>query len=117
MMRSVAVLLLSGLAGVAAAQSLRLGVAETDITPPIGSPMAGYYNNREATGAHDPIHAKAMVLSDGTQTIALVACDVVGLPNEVTDKARAMASQKTGLPVDHIMVTATHSHTSGVILT
>ncbi len=116
-MKVVALLVLSCLAGVATGQSLRLGVAETDITPPTGSAMAGYYNNREATGVHDPIHAKAMVLSDGTETIAMVACDVVGLPNEVTDKARAIASQKTGFAIDHIMVTATHSHTSGVILT
>lgn len=116
-MRSLAVLVLGCLAGVSAAQSLRLGVAETDITPPTGSPMAGYYDNREATGVHDPNHAKAMVLSDGVETVAIVSCDLVGLPKEVTDKARALASQQSGLPVDHIMVTATHSHTSGVILT
>lgn len=116
-MKPFAFLVLSCLAGVAVGQDLHLGVAETDITPPVGSPLAGYYDNRIATGVHDPIHAKAMVLSDGTETIAMVACDVVGLPKEITDKARAIASQKTGLPIDHIMVTATHTHTSAVILT
>ena len=75
-MKRLAFLLLLSLTA-AAAQDLRTGTAETDITPPKGAAMAGYYTNREATGTHDPLHVKAMVLSDGTTKIAIVACDLV----------------------------------------
>ena len=37
-------------AGAAEPASLRIGMAETEITPPEGFPMAGYYHERKATG-------------------------------------------------------------------
>lgn len=99
------------------AQQLRAGVAESDITPPPGTPMAGYYTPRIATGTHDPLHAKAIVLEQGGTKIAMVACDLVSLPREISEKARAIVTQKIGLPGDHVMVTSTHSHTTPVIFT
>jgi neutral ceramidase len=101
----------------ATAQGLRVGLSETEITPPKGSAMAGYYTNREATGTHDPLHAKAMVLSDGSTKIAIVACDLVSLPRDISQAARQIILKQIGLEPDHIMITATHAHTTPVILT
>jgi hypothetical protein len=47
-----------------ARNSLRVGVAEVDITPPLGFPMAGYYHERLAEGTIDPLKAKAIIVSD-----------------------------------------------------
>jgi neutral ceramidase len=69
--------LLLFIVGTASAQGLRVGVAAVDITPPVGAPLAGYYTNREATGIHDPLHAKAMVIDVGGTKVAIVACDLV----------------------------------------
>ena len=91
--------------------SLQIGAAEIDITPPIGHRMAGYFDERLSTGIHDPLHAKALVLKRGPEQIALVFCDLVGVSLTVTTNARAQASQKTGIPVSNIMICATHSHT------
>jgi neutral ceramidase len=93
------------------ATGLRIGAAEIDITPPVGYRMAGYFNERLSTGVHDPLHAKAIVLQQGREQVALVACDLVGVPLSVTTNARARASQRTGIPVSNIVVCATHSHT------
>ena len=43
------------------------GFAAIDITPPPGEELTGYgyYLNRRATGAADPIMARALALSDG----------------------------------------------------
>src|SRR5262245_33487713 len=60
-------------------QATKIGAAETDITPPIGYRMAGYFSERLATGTHDPLKAKALVLSDGKEQLALVFCDLVGM--------------------------------------
>src|SRR5438445_11656866 len=87
---------------------LKVGAAEIDITPPIGHRMAGYFDERLATGVHDPLKAKALVLQQGKEQIALVFCDLVGVSLTITTNARAQASQTTGIPMPHIMICATH---------
>jgi hypothetical protein len=90
---------------------LKAGLAETDITPPIGYRMAGYFDERFSTATHDPLQAKAIVLQQGRQKAALVFCDLLGLSLRVTRQARAQASRLTGIPVTNIVIAATHSHT------
>lgn len=96
--------------------SLRVGVAETDITPPIGFPMAGYYHERLAEGTIDPLKAKAIVFregeGDGEIAAALVVCDLIGIATDLSREIRQRASEKTGIPASHIVVSATHSHTA-----
>ncbi len=91
--------------------SIEAGAAEIEITPPIGMRMAGYFDERFATGVHDPLKAKAIVLREGNKQVAMVFCDLVGISLNVTTNARAQASKKTGIPVPNIMICATHSHT------
>src|SRR5215831_9759376 len=90
--------------------SLQIGAAEIDITPPVGHRMAGYFDERLATGVHDPLKAKAIVLQQGQEQIAMVFCDLVGVSLTVTTNARALASHQTGIPVNNIVICATHSH-------
>jgi len=90
---------------------LQAGMAEIDITPPIGYRMAGYFDERLSTAMHDPLKAKAIVLRQGRQHVALVFCDLVGLSLNVSSKARAQASRATGIPITNIVIAATHSHT------
>src|SRR4051794_7206053 len=74
------VLVLAGTA--AAADALSVGFGEVDVSPEIGKKpvlLAGFGKDRRATKVHDPITARAVVLSDGKDKIALVAVDVVGL--------------------------------------
>jgi len=96
---------------VSPAESLSGGAAEIDITPPVGARLAGYFSERLATGTHDSLHAKAVVLRQGAEQIALVSCDLLGIPLGVTTKARAQASRRTGIPLRNIVICATHSHT------
>src|SRR5438445_4062557 len=48
---------------------LHIGAAEVDITPPAGHRMAGYFDERLATGTHDPLKAKAIVLQQDADTL------------------------------------------------
>src|SRR5262245_18705349 len=66
---------------------LRAGVAEIDITAPVGHRMAGYFDERLATGVHDPLKAKAIVIQQGKEQVALVFCDIVGVSLNVSKKA------------------------------
>lgn len=94
-----------------AADELKAGIALVDITPPIPFRMSGYFYERLSTGTKDPLHARAIVFQQGQETAAFVFCDVVGLPLEVAAPARKKVSAATGIPVDHIAVTGTHTHT------
>ena len=72
--------------------------------------MPGGFSANMATGAHDPFHASALVLDDGTTTLAMVVVDNLGAGPEVLDEAKTIASQKTGIPMDKMMVSSTHTH-------
>jgi neutral ceramidase len=111
-MRGLALLLFSV---TAFAQGLRVGAAEVVISPPVGTPMAGYYATRLSTGVHDDLHAKAIVIASGEQRVALVACDLVGIPPAVVEEARALIQTATGIPAGNVMISATHSHTGPLI--
>lgn len=93
------------------ATPLRVGVAVVDITPPVGFPMAGYYHERLADGAIDPLKAKAIVFRDGQTEAAVVVCDLIGIATDLSQAVRKRAS-KTGIPAAHIVISATHSHTA-----
>src|SRR5947207_15949955 len=99
------------LSAVHPAEPLKAGVAVVDITPPLGYRMAGYYNERRNTGTHDPLLAKAVVFQQGDVRAALVECDLVSMPAEVSSKARDLAAEQTGIPAANIVMAATHSHT------
>ncbi|MDB5348226.1 MAG: Neutral ceramidase [Schlesneria sp.] len=96
----------------AADEPLKIGIAETDITPPIGFPMAGYYHERLAEGTIDPLKAKAIVFRGPKEQAAWVACDLIGISTDLSRAIRARASEKTGIPAANIVVSATHSHTA-----
>src|ERR1700759_1844872 len=106
---AVLIITLGGISTARAAAELQAGVAVVDITAPIPFRMHGYFYERLSTGIKDPLHARAIVFQQGKETAALVFCDLVGIPFAVTSPARKKASEATGIPVDHISVTGTHT--------
>jgi hypothetical protein len=95
---------------VAADGKFSAGFAAADITPPVGWRRAGGYSEVISTGVHDPLSAKALVLSQGETAMALVSNDLCSVPRELTDRARQQASQRTGIPAANIVICATHTH-------
>ena len=91
--------------------SLEAGWAVVDITPPVGYRLSGYFRERRATGALDPLHAKALVLAQGKTRVALVFCDLVWIPHELSLRARRALYQATGIPPEACSIVATHTHT------
>ncbi len=86
---------------------LRAGLARADLTPAGSMPMYGY-NNRKcgpATGMHDPLMAKVLVLEAGDSKMALVTLDLGSI---VSDNLRRDVPQKLGIPV--LLLSASHTH-------
>ena len=99
----------------AAAGDLRVGAGAVTITPPVGTPMAGYYSERGAQGIHDDLHAKAIVLEQGGTTAGLVALDLIAAPRDLVDDARAAIERVCRVRGANVMISATHSHTGPVV--
>jgi neutral ceramidase len=113
-MKIAALLLLAVILGSSAAD-LRIGAAEVPITPLAGVPLAGYYSLRTSDGSLDPLFAKALVFEcDGTKA-AIVVCDLITMPRDVTIAARELIEKETGIPRDNVMIAATHTHTAPVL--
>lgn len=90
---------------------LQIGSAVVDITPPVGTHLAGQFNDRIAVTVHDPLNARALVLDDGTTPVAIVACDLLSHKRSTVLRARELAAAETGIPAGNILITASHTHT------
>lgn len=96
-----------------AAEVFRAGAYAMEITPPkFPISVNGGMSDHFATGAHDPLHARCLVLDDGKTKVALVACDSCMILGEVHDDARTQATQQTGIPGSNILISATHTHSA-----
>jgi hypothetical protein len=89
------------------------GACAVDIAPQ-GFPVlvnGGFLENR-ATRLNDLIHAKAIVLDDGGTRLVIVVVDSCMLPRELIDEAKALAREKTGIPTERMLISATHTHSA-----
>lgn len=97
---------------VLAAGEVRAGVAQEVFTLPERVPLAGYSRRKgaPAAGRRDPVGVRALVLEDGDTTTALVSCDLLTIPEQVSDAVtRRLASR--GLPqIAPLLIAATHTH-------
>ncbi len=108
------VALLSNLAFAAPNEKVfRAGAFAMDILPtqfPVR--VNGGMQDRETSSVHDPLHARCLVLDDGTTKIAIVVCDSCMIPREILDDAKQLAQQTTGIPTSRILISATHTHSA-----
>ena len=101
--------------GRAPAADLMAGAARLDLTPPMSmKAVLGGYGERmskPATGVHDRIFAKALVLSEGTKRFVLVTADVSGFPPAIKP-AVLKALGEAGWEREQVLLLPSHSHTS-----
>lgn len=96
----------------ATAGPLRAGAAASNITPPLGELIVGGFKPFPATHIHDELHARCLVLNDGTTTLAIVLCDNVGIPREVYDRAKEYIAAECQIPATNVLCAATHTHSA-----
>ena len=70
--------------------------------------MAGFGHDRKATGIHDDLWARAVAVSDGSQKLAIVSVDLIGVFHEDVVKARELLRQR--VPGAVLIVSSTHNH-------
>jgi neutral ceramidase len=92
------------------ANTLRAGAATSNITPWLGVSLNGGMQDRTATHIHDELHARILVLDDGQTRLVLGVCDSCMIPIEVLEAAKHLAHGFTGIPMDWMLLSATHAH-------
>jgi len=109
------IFLVLGLAQICLASEMRAGVAKVEITPPLGTPLLGYYDRTDgAKGELDPLYARVLVLESGNTRLAYVDLDLGRTfgPSSL-ESLRKAAKQNSG--INGLIVQATHMHTGPVI--
>ncbi|MDX1944534.1 MAG: neutral/alkaline non-lysosomal ceramidase N-terminal domain-containing protein [Pirellulaceae bacterium] len=91
-------------------KQLQAGAATSNITPLIGEPLVGGFSPEPSQSIHDELNARCLVLDDGQTRLGIVVCDNLSIAREICDEAKKLASAATGIPVDRILISATHTH-------
>lgn len=96
--------------------SLRAGVGRRCINPPPNIAHGGWgaQKHEQAEGIDMDLWATALALSDGITTVIILDIDIQILTNERADQIRAAVNRATGLPIENIRVSATHTHSGPV---
>ena len=104
--------LLSARAEEATAQ-LQAGAAVVDATP-IQFPVFvnGGMTSRSLDVVTTKINVRAIVLADGGERIGIAVVDSCMMPRPLLDEVKQLASQRTAIRPDHMLISATHSHSA-----
>ncbi len=90
----------------------RAGIARVDITPPLTAPHAGWgaQTHIQPDGVDQPLNVTALVIEDGTTTVAWCEFDLVIISSEETDVIRERVGQALDIPKEHVRISVTHNH-------
>jgi hypothetical protein len=97
------------------AQGFRAGEGVTDITPPIGTELAGFHKppgkERRSTSVRQPASARALVFANTTtNTFAIVSLDVCAVSQEFCRNVKDEIARTSGIEAENIRIGATHTH-------
>jgi len=96
---------------------LKGGCAKVNITPPLGIPLIGS-KGQPSDDILDELYAKALVLNDGSTTLAIVSVDLLYTPlEEITNPVRSIIKEKIGIPDQNVLICATHTHSGPEVFT
>ncbi|MCZ7646456.1 MAG: hypothetical protein M5U26_14420 [Planctomycetota bacterium] len=94
---------------------MRAGFAEIEITPPLGTQVAGWIKPILATEILDPLHVRAAVFESGGVRLGIVSMDTTRVTWQLVAELRAAVEARHGIPGDHLLVAATHNHAGPVL--
>ncbi len=93
-----------------APEKIRARWFEAEISPDVGSLIAGYGLNDVSETKFDDLFASGLCLDDGSNRVVLISLDLLGLDDMSIRKMRKIVSSATGAPEEAVMVSCTHTH-------
>ena len=95
--------------------NFQVGYASVNINPPLGIGVAGYYVPRYASGFYDDLTSSCLSLAMGEKKFLIISVDCCSVPNAVLERMKDAIVRATELPREHIIISATHTHTGGLL--
>lgn len=87
-----------------------VGASQADITPEAGAYIAGDKQNRRFTGVLDSLYVKAVVVSDGQTSVAVLTVDCIGLLYPTVEAIRSEIQNTLGDKAPQLVLSSTHTH-------
>ena len=91
---------------------MKVGFGRVDVTPPIGVPLAGYFEPRTSIGMFDPLQLNAVVVEVGEDRMAVITADFLSMREVDCTGLRRLIEKETGIPAQNILTQCLHQHTS-----
>lgn len=94
---------------------LTVGIAKVDITPPVGTPSAGYTDRKGEgmLGVHDPLLAIALYIDNGEKQVALCSVDHLGFTYKMVMEVIRKIHQLPHLVNCEVYIGSSHTHSGG----
>ncbi len=87
------------------------GVARENINPPLGISKIGKRLFADPIeGIESDLYLTVIIFKNLNDVVSIVACDLCGIPVSVVDKLRKIISESINIPVSHILVNESHTH-------
>lgn len=100
---------------------LAVSTAKIDITPPSGTPLAGWGVDtpRLCSGSNAPLYVRCTIIWDSGWPNVIITCDTLVIPRSVNLAIRALVEPlgPPGFPIGRsdLAITATHTHNGGAL--
>ena len=93
--------------------ALKIGWASTDISTKEPVFITGQFHVRISSGILDPITATALWIDNGKESVCFVSADLISVGSGLLDEVSSVVKKcNPAVPVDKIILNATHTHTS-----
>ena len=92
----------------------KAGFFEADVTPPVGSYLAGFPNRHEGSqGVADPLYLRIVALDDDAgERVVLVTADLLKWPRDMCWRTKMWAEEELGLPSPALILNLSHTHSA-----
>ncbi len=91
--------------------TFKAGASQTCITPPPGVELAGFVmRDQPALGVLDDLYARALFLSNGSESLLWTHCDLFGFDVGWAEALKRRMAADLGLTPRQIILSATHTH-------
>jgi len=100
------------LLSLAASNTLRAGAATANISPALGSSLAGGMTDRKCTDVHDELLVRCAALESATTRLLLATIDSCMVPRTILDKVRARIARDNSVAPELILFSSTHTHSA-----
>lgn len=100
--------------------TLKAGFGKTSMVPDYSVPLLGYGNStsRMSQGYLNPVEVSCTAVQDSSgETVMLISMDMALVNTYVRLNALPMVAEATGVPLENLILTATHTHSGADICT